>query len=317
MRMEWEARALAVLLTFGVLITSAAELLGQDAADRPLAGTRWRLVEIESMDDAIGTERPDDPTLYTMALNRDGTVHMRLNCNRANGTWRIEPGADPSSGRFELGPLAVTRALCPPPSMDEQITRQAQWVRSYLLRDGRLHLSLMADGGIQTWEPLVEGRFQTEPDAALEEAVLRASPGYTREIVAVDGRHASYVYSRVDLNGDGKDEVLVYLMGPFFCGTGGCNLQLFTNADEGYSLVSEFAITRSPVIVSAETSEGWNDVIRLESGGGAPPTYVTHTFDGSRYIERDRVPAGDKAPEGTAYLTGGFTYTDGIMLEPR
>jgi hypothetical protein len=35
------------------------------------------------MDDAIRTERPDDPSLYTMQLNSDGTVAMRLNCNRA------------------------------------------------------------------------------------------------------------------------------------------------------------------------------------------------------------------------------------------
>jgi len=30
---------------------------------------------------------------------------------------------------------------------------QAPYVRAYLLRNGRLHLSLMADGGILVWEP--------------------------------------------------------------------------------------------------------------------------------------------------------------------
>ena len=47
-----------------------------------LAGTRWRLVEIQSMDDAIGTARPSDRDLYTLDLNRDGTAAMRLDCNR-------------------------------------------------------------------------------------------------------------------------------------------------------------------------------------------------------------------------------------------
>jgi len=104
------------------------------------------------MDDAIGVRKPSGG-IYTMQLSADGTVSMRLNCNRANGRWSSEPSADPSSGRFEFGPLAVTRAFCPPPSLDQQMAAQAQYVRSYLLRNGRLSLSLMADGGIWLWEP--------------------------------------------------------------------------------------------------------------------------------------------------------------------
>lgn len=119
----------------------------------PLAGTDWRLVEFQSMDDAIGTLRPDDPSLYTMHLDDDGTVTMRLNCNRAGGTWSAEPGSNGASGRFAFGPLAATRAFCPPPSLDGHITAQAEFIRSYLLKDGRLYLSLMADGGIYAWEP--------------------------------------------------------------------------------------------------------------------------------------------------------------------
>jgi len=292
---------------------SAAE----PATESPLAGTEWQLVEFQSMDDAQGTTRPDDPSKYTMRLNEDGTVNMKLNCNRATGTWSAEAASDPSSGSFEFGPLASTKALCPPPSMDEQITVQAQYIRSYLLKDGRLYLSLMADGGIYAWEPLTAGTaFLTKPNPVIEQAILQASPDYTKEMVDIDGRKARYVYGRVDLNGDGEDEVFVYLLGSIFCGTGGCNLMLFTETEEGYSLVNDFPISRLPVIVSANKTDGWNDIIRQESGGGAPPTYVTHTFDGKKYAEQDRVPA-DKAPEGAQYLTGVLTFDKGIPLEPR
>lgn len=106
------------------------------------------------MDDATGTARPADPSLYTMRLNSDGSVALRLDCNRATGTWKAEPSADPSIGRFGFGPLAATRALCPTPSLNERVTDQAPYVRSYMLRDGRLHLSLMADGGIWVWSPM-------------------------------------------------------------------------------------------------------------------------------------------------------------------
>jgi heat shock protein HslJ len=110
------------------------------------------------MDDSVGTTRVDDPSRYTMHLNVDGSVALRLDCNSATGTWTAEAGADRSSGTFEFGPLAATMALCPPPSVDGQATKQAPYFRSYLLKDGRLYLSLMADGGIFAWEPLEAGK---------------------------------------------------------------------------------------------------------------------------------------------------------------
>jgi heat shock protein HslJ len=283
-----------------------------------LAGKEWRLVEIQSMDDTVGTVRPDDPSRYTMRLNGDGTVTMRLSCNSASGNWSAEASTDQSSGGFEFGPLAATRAHCPPPSLDQQVSSQAQYVRSYLLKDGRLHLSLMADGGIYVWEPETEAPFQTKPDKDLDAAILRASPYYTRKVVDVEGGtgRGRYVYGRVDLNGDGRDEVFVYLLGSIFCGTGGCNLLLFTDTNNGYSLINEFPISRLPVIVSAKRTKGWHDLIRLESGSGAEASYVRHTFDGNRYVERESMPA-DKVPEGKSYLAGELTFDKGISLEPR
>jgi len=122
-----------------------------------LAGTRWQLVQFQSMDDATGQLIPKDASVYRMSLNADGTVQLRLNCNRATGTWWAKPAGDGESGTFSFGPLAMTKALCPPSSMDERIAKDAGWVRGLLLRDGQLHLSLMADGGIYSWAPLEKG----------------------------------------------------------------------------------------------------------------------------------------------------------------
>jgi hypothetical protein len=132
------------------------------------------------MDDAIGEIRPEDPSAYTMMLDADGSVRMQLNCNRAMGTWSAAPASDTISGTFRFGRLATTKALCPPPSMDERVARDAQWVRGYLLRDSMLHFSLMADAGIYSWEPvsaeIVSGEFATEPDPEIEEALRAAVP---------------------------------------------------------------------------------------------------------------------------------------------
>jgi heat shock protein HslJ len=57
-------------------------------------------------------------------------------------------------GQLEFGPLASTRAMCPPGSLHDQMAKQWSAIRSYLVRDGHLFLSLMADGGIYEFEPL-------------------------------------------------------------------------------------------------------------------------------------------------------------------
>jgi hypothetical protein len=274
-------------------------------------------VEFQSMDDATSTVRPGDPNLYTMRLSADGTVDMRLNCNRATGTWSAKAGADGASGQCTLGPLAATRATCPPPSMDDWVTSQALYVRGYQIKDGRPSLSLVTAGGIFGWEPLLERPFETEPDTGLEAAILRASPAYAEDVVDMPGGtgRGRYVCGRVDLNGDGRDEVFACLLGSFFFGTGGCNLLLFSDTQDGYRLVIEFPISRLPIIVSAERTGGCGALFRPEYGGGAPPSYVKHTFDGERYVERERLP-GDKRPDGKRCLAGELTFEKGIPLEP-
>ncbi len=119
-----------------------------------LSDTHWCLHSIQSMDDAIGVIIPNDSSRYTMELKRDGSVTMKLNCNNANGTWRTMPSSDGVSGQFELGSLMMTKMMCSPPSLDIKIAKDAQYIRSYLVKDGNLYLSLMADGGIYVWMPV-------------------------------------------------------------------------------------------------------------------------------------------------------------------
>lgn len=281
-----------------------------------LGGTAWRLVEFQSMSDKIGTVRPDDPAKFTMRLMEDGKVAMRLDCNRAMGEWFIDPAEDGTSGRFEFGPLASTRALCPPPNLDELILSQAGYVRGFLLRDGMLHLSLMADGGIFTWEPLPEEvAWENQPDPALEASLRKAFPDYTQAIVAIGGSTARYIYARMDLNGDSEQEVFVYLLGSIFCGTGGCNLLLFKMNGDDYALLNNFPLSRTPVIASTDRTNGWRDLYKLESGGGSPASYVKFVFDGERYTEERRLP-GDAHPDGVRVVSGDFAFTDGAPLEP-
>ncbi|UCE32360.1 MAG: META domain-containing protein [Burkholderiales bacterium] len=123
------------------------------AALLPLAGTSWELVRFRSMDDAQGTIEIDDPTLYSVGFGTDGRATLRLNCNRAQGPWQATTASDGISGTLRFGLMAGTRALCPPPSLDERLLGDLEFVRGYLLHDGMLHMSLMADAGIYSWRP--------------------------------------------------------------------------------------------------------------------------------------------------------------------
>jgi heat shock protein HslJ len=136
-----------------------AAVLGSCAALSPaqfsLAGMRWQLASIQSMDDAQGTTRPDDPSRYTVAFGADGRAAFRLDCNRASAEWSvIAAGADTRSGQLSFGVLAGTRAMCAAGSLDRRLSQQLPYVRGYLVRDGQLHLSLFADGGILSWAPV-------------------------------------------------------------------------------------------------------------------------------------------------------------------
>jgi para-nitrobenzyl esterase len=95
---------------------------------------------------------PDDGGKYTIAFGTDGRVSIRVDCNRGSGTWSSE---EPSQLAF--GPLALTRAMCPPGSLHDRIVRDWEYVRSYVLEGGHLFLSLMADAGIYEYEPMPSG----------------------------------------------------------------------------------------------------------------------------------------------------------------
>ncbi|MEQ9558948.1 MAG: META domain-containing protein [Rhodospirillales bacterium] len=121
-------------------------------APAPIAGTAWKLHAIQSMDDAQGTTRVTDPKMFTLRFNTDGRATLRLDCNRGSGTWTAVRSSE-TTGSLAFGPLAVTRALCPPPNLGERIARDLPHVRSYTFKDGNLFMALMADGGIYEWRP--------------------------------------------------------------------------------------------------------------------------------------------------------------------
>lgn len=146
---------LAAMATLGGCAAGPAMSGGGMA--KGLAGTNWRLVEFQSMDDAQGITRPTDASHYTIAFGADGRAALRLDCNRGTGTYTAE-ASSATGGTLMFGPIASTRAFCPAPSMGDALAAQLSNVRSYTLADGHLNMALMADGGIFVWEPVEAAR---------------------------------------------------------------------------------------------------------------------------------------------------------------
>jgi para-nitrobenzyl esterase len=130
------------------LAVFSARTQGSPSSTSPgLAGTSWQLVKFQGSDETILT--PDDGAKYTIEFAAAGQLTARIDCNRGRGTWKSG-----GPNQLQLGRLALTRAKCPAGSLHDQIVKQWANIRSYVVKDGHLFLSLMADGGIYEFEPL-------------------------------------------------------------------------------------------------------------------------------------------------------------------
>jgi para-nitrobenzyl esterase len=136
---------MTTLVLVMIFIGSANQAPAQSASAE-LEGTSWQLVRFQGGDGQTLT--PDDGAKYTLAFATGGGLTARVDCNRGRGRWRSR-----GASQIQIGPLVLTRARCPAGSLHDGIVKRLGYVRSYLIRDGHLFLSLMADGGIFEFEP--------------------------------------------------------------------------------------------------------------------------------------------------------------------
>jgi para-nitrobenzyl esterase len=106
----------------------------------------WQLVKFQ--DNTGKIVAPDNKANYTLAFDAEGQVSLRLDCNRGSGKW-----ASASKGELHFGPLALTRAQCPPGSLHDRLVKDLALVRSYTKQNGYLYLALVDDGGSYQFEP--------------------------------------------------------------------------------------------------------------------------------------------------------------------
>lgn len=129
------------------------------------------------------------------------------------------------------------------------------------------------------WMCLVSGCL-AQPDSRLGESLAR----YLRTFDS--DRGTRYVAAFYDLSGGGKPDAIVYLVGPKWCGSGGCNTLVLEQSGSTWRIVSNQTITWPPIRVLGGTSHGWHDISVWVRGGGVRPGYEADLrYDGKTYRE--------------------------------
>ena len=124
-----------------------------------------------------------------------------------------------------------------------------------------------------------------------EDSLKRFLQDYAKENQADDDKTTRYIHTFVDLNGDGKDEAIVYLVGRDWCGSGGCTALILASEASSYKVVTELTVTQLPVRILTGTSNGWRNLGVWVQGGGIQPGYEAELlFDGKTYPENPTVP---------------------------
>ena len=106
-----------------------------------------------------------------------------------------------------------------------------------------------------------------------------------------DDETTRYIATFRDLNGDGTPEAIVYLLSNGWCGSGGCKTLVLTRTGTSWRIVANITITRPPIRVLANSSNGWRNIGVWVQGGGIQPGYEAELrFDGKSYPRNPSVP---------------------------
>ena len=146
--------------------------------------------------------------------------------------------------------------------------------------------TLVACGSLVATGPQTAGILQAEASS------LRTFlQHYAKDSPPREGDKGRYAYAFVDLDGDRTPEVIVYLSGAGWCGSGGCTMLVLSHTNSSFELVTKTTLVRLPIRVLASTSHGWRDIVVWVGGGGILNGHeVGLCFDGETYPSNPSIP---------------------------
>jgi hypothetical protein len=128
-----------------------------------------------------------------------------------------------------------------------------------------------------------------------DESLKKFLQSYTKIPGLPEDKTTRYFDSLVDLNGDGK-EVIVYLTGPQWCGSGGCTALILAPEGSSYRVVTKVTVAQRPIRVLSTTSNGWHSLGVWVHGGGVQGGHeAILIFNGKTYPSNPTVPPAQRS----------------------
>ena len=134
---------------------------------------------------------------------------------------------------------------------------------------------------------------QHQPSSSQDDPLKKFLQEYLGEPYPPFEQEGATRYSSVlvDLKDDGTKEVIVYVTGRMWCGSGGCPMLVLAPEGTSYRVVTRTTITRLPIRVLATKSNGWHDIGVVVAGGGIQLGYEAElSFDSKTYPSNPSMP---------------------------
>lgn len=138
----------AYILRDGKWAQSADKIADSDppiASSSTITGIVWKWERFEDSSNKNNFVI-DDPNKYTLMLLPNGSYQAKADCNRMQGQYTLE------GRRIKIMPGAATLAECVPGSRYADYLRHLTEAVSFVVRDNKLVLSLVVDGGNLVFE---------------------------------------------------------------------------------------------------------------------------------------------------------------------
>lgn len=108
------------------------------SAESELTGIVWKWQNLATPVEKIEVDSPND---YTLEFLPEGRLTMKADCNRGSAAYKIDGKS------IQVGPIASTRAMCPPGSLSDQYLKSIEAAAIYWIEGDTLYLDLKYDSG--------------------------------------------------------------------------------------------------------------------------------------------------------------------------
>jgi len=130
-------------------------------------------------------------------------------------------------------------------------------------------------------------------------------------------KRTRYSAAFADLSGAKAPEIVVYVSGRAWCGSGGCSMLILRPDGATLTVITRTTVTRPPILVLQTTTHGWHDVSVWAQGGGIQPGYAAVLpFNGNAYASNPTVPHARQSHGGSSGEVLIPKSAEGFLLYP-